>query len=103
MASNKEFLAMLESLSENKIREHIASGAWSEPRKVRLAEELLRRKYQERLDTNEARRDASNFEQIRIARSAKNAAWAAAIAAIIAAIIAAVAAVIAYYSMKAGH
>jgi hypothetical protein len=39
----------------------------------------------------EARKDASNREQARIARSAKNAAWTAAIAAMIAAICAAIA------------
>jgi type IV secretory pathway component VirB8 len=68
--------------------------------KVPLAEEWLLRKSQEQDAEAEQVRRASNAEQMRIARSAKNAAWIAAIAAMVAAIIAAVAAVIAYLSVK---
>ena len=73
---------------EDVIRKNLAASLYQE-RKAKLAREWLYRKERER-------NNASNAEQIRIARSAKNAAWAAAIAAIIAAICAAVAIAISF-------
>ena len=64
------------------------------PRQQHAAREWLAYKERLRDDSDSERSSLSNSEQIRIARSAKNAAWAAAIAAIIAAICAAVAIVI---------
>ena len=55
--------------------------------KAQLAETWLEQKDHDRQLDLDARSDASNREQISIARSAKNAAWAAAIAAIIAVIV----------------
>lgn len=86
-----EFFAELDALREDEVRKRLASKSiWGGARKT-LAEEWLRREDQRRADAAEARMLASNREQIRIARSAKNAAWAAATAAIIAAICAIIA------------
>jgi hypothetical protein len=90
------FFAELEQLGEDEVRARVASGIYSSisPKKG-LAEDWLLRKRQSREAEAERRRDASNSEQMCIARSAKNAAWTAATAAIIAAICAVVAIVIA--------
>lgn len=77
------FFADFERDGEEVVRRNTAASLYQE-RKAKLAREWLYRKERER-------NDASNATQIRIARSAKNAAWAAAIAAIVAAISAAVA------------
>lgn len=68
---------------EQTVRDNLARSAYVE-RRASLARAWLAQK-------DRSRKDASSLEQIRIAASAKNAAWAAAIAAMIAAICAAVA------------
>lgn len=68
---------------EEAVRNRVALHQYNE-KKHALALEWLRKRDQERSD-------ASMAEQITLARSAKNAAWAAAIAAIIAAIAAIIA------------
>src|ERR1700730_1712488 len=66
---------------------------------LRWIEELDRASAEE----SEQHKNASIAEQIRIARSAKNAAWTAAIAAIIAAIIAIIGAFISYLAWSRPH
>ncbi|HEX9771011.1 MAG TPA: hypothetical protein VGA50_17695 [Kiloniellales bacterium] len=73
------FFAELEKLGEDEVRKRLASRAIYGGDTAPLVTEWIRRKDQEC-------NALSNREQIRIARSAKNAAWIAAIAAIIAAI-----------------
>jgi len=71
-----EFRNRLEERGELAVQSALAAGRYSQQR-VKIAEAWL----QER---EAARNDASSSESLRIARSAKNAAWAAAIAAMIA-------------------
>jgi len=71
---------------EQTVRDNVARGAYIE-RRAKLAKAWLAQK-------ERARKDLSSEAQIRIARSAKNAAWAAAIAAIVAAAAAIVAVLI---------
>jgi hypothetical protein len=97
----EDFFAELEKLGVDEVRVRLATKIYSDVNnKATLAREWLMRKDQSRAAETERKRDDSSAEQIRIARSAKNAAWTAAIAAIVAAIIAAVAAVIAYLAIK---
>jgi len=79
MKDTDVFFASLDELGEERVRERLAQGRTYGVEKHRLAQEWLRRR-------ENSRSDADSFEQKRIARSAKNAAWTAAIAAIIAAI-----------------
>lgn len=79
----EDFWPELEEAGETVVRDRILAGVYTHTKKA-LAEEYLAQMERER-------KEASNREQMRIARSAKNAAWAAAIAAIIAAICAIVA------------
>jgi hypothetical protein len=80
--TKEQFWSELEAVGEDEVRTRLAAKIYGEANhKAPLAREWLRRKDQERSDL-------STSEQTRIARSAKNAAWAAAIAAIIAAIFA---------------
>jgi len=77
----KELWAKLQAKGEAQVRKELMEGKHGQtgsPRYFEVNEWL-------RLQA-ESRSDASNREQITIARSARNAAWAAAIAAIIAAI-----------------
>jgi hypothetical protein len=83
-----------ERLEEIQVRKNLANRIYSEE-KTLLAEQWLAHSDGLRRAAEFAKIDASNLEQIRVARSAKNAAWTAAITAIIAAIIAAICAVIA--------
>jgi len=94
--TKEEFWAELDALGETEVRVRLQNKTYTDlNEKGSFAREwLLRREL--------ASAAASNSEQRRTARSAKNAAWTAAIAAIIAAMIAAVAAVIAYFSVKTG-
>jgi hypothetical protein len=86
MPNEDELFAEFEKDGEALVRERLiiehygSKGTWRHG----FAEEWLRLK-------EDARKEASNLEQSKIARSAKNAAWAAAIAAIIAAICAVIA------------
>lgn len=83
-----EFWATLKELGESEVRTRIASQRYGPSSWQRaLAEQWL-------AEMESARAEASRSEQIRIARSAKNAAWAAATAAIIAAICATIAIVV---------
>jgi hypothetical protein len=91
--SEEQYYQGFEQDGEEVVRNNVAMRRYSQDRQA-LAKEWLRRKDQTRSEEAERRRVTSSEEQIRIARSAKNAAWAAAIAAIIAAICAAVAIVI---------
>jgi len=78
--TKEKFWAELDDLGEEEVRDRIVTGRYGAGnKKLQLAREWLRRRETERIE-------ASNREQIRIARSAKNAAWAAAMAAIIAAV-----------------
>lgn len=81
--SQKEIFSQCEEIGEPQVRERLNSGDWSHKERVNHAREWLRLQ-------EESRNEDSKIEQSRIARSAKNAAWAAAIAAIIAAISAAI-------------
>lgn len=76
----REFLAKLDAMGEAKVREQVAIGAFGERRRAWVALWLLTHD-QRRLDEAEARNDASQAEQITIARSAADAAWEAARAA----------------------
>lgn len=93
--TKEQFWAELDELGEEQVRVNLdVTKIYGDVGSKRaLALEWLRRRDQSRSET-------SNREQMRIARSAKNAAWIAAIAAIVAAIIAAVAAVMSYLSLK---
>jgi hypothetical protein len=93
MSDDELYFGDFERAGEDVVRNNLALKLYVDKR-AGLASEWLARK-------ERSRREISNSEQIRIARSAKNAAWLAAIAAIVAAIVAAIAAVIAYYSLKA--
>ena len=77
----------LEALGEEEVRLRLASNVYIGDERERV-EKWLRQKDQ---SLAEERKEASNREQVNIARSTKNAAWAAAIAAIIAAIAAIIA------------
>lgn len=78
--TKEEFWAELENLGESEVRTRIVTQRYGPNSDKRaLAEQWLH-------EIESDRASSSSFEQIRIARSAKNAAWAAAIAAIIAAI-----------------
>ncbi len=81
-----------EALGAKAVRQNIASKVYGEQNR-RLAEAWLEHKATLAAHESGLRNDDSSREQIRIALSAKNAAWIAAIAAIVAAI----AAVIAVY------
>lgn len=77
--------AELDELGEESVRHNLAKKVYREGQpKIELVREWLRQR-------EEARMEASSREQMRIARSAKNAAWMAAIAAAIAAICAIIA------------
>jgi hypothetical protein len=95
-------LAELKKWGEDNVRHLLASNQLSvvfhEPA-LRWIEEIDRASAEE----SERRKDASIAEQINIARSAKNAAWAAAIAAIIAATIAIIGAFISYLAWSRPH
>jgi len=88
----RALFAEFEKLGEPEVRRRHTSGEYdhSPAFKQAASQWLLPKEEAER-----SRRDASQVEQIEIARSAKNAAWAAAIAAIVAAIVAIIAALIA--------
>ena len=86
--TRESFWAELDGLGEEEVRTRVSVGTYSSANKKReLAQQWLERNSQERSER-------SNSEQMRIARSAKNAAWAAAIAATIAAICATISIVI---------
>src|SRR5687767_12085871 len=90
------FLAELEKLSEDDLRLRLATKIYGDANdKGALAREALLRKELARQAESERRREASQSEQIDIARSAKDAAWAAAKWAKIANIIAATALIVA--------
>lgn len=88
-----KIISELEELGEDEVRCKLKMGYWlrNSPTTAQ-AEEWVRSK-----DT--ARSAASNSVTLRIARSAKNAAWLAAIMAVVAAIVAIVSAVIAYLAL----
>jgi hypothetical protein len=99
--TKEQFWAELEKLGPDEVRVRLATKYYSDVNE----RGLLAREWLHRLDLAaeaevERKRDSSSAEQIRIARSAKNAAWVAAIIAIIAAIIAAAAAFISYLALK---
>jgi hypothetical protein len=92
----------LEELGEAEVRRRLNSNLFS------LVYDEPARRWIDAIDLasaeeSERRKNASVEEQIRIARSAKNAAWTAAIAAIIAAIIAIVGAFISYLAWSRPH
>jgi len=74
-----------EAIGEIQVRKNLADRIYSEE-KTLLAREWLAHVESARRASEFARIDASNREQIRAARSAKNAAWMAATAAMILAI-----------------
>lgn len=97
--------AGFETEGEATVRDRVAGGRFSpyneEHRSVAIR--WLAKLDQAREAGALARKEASQAEQIKVARSAKNAAWAAAIAAIVAAVVAIVAAIIAYLAWASPH
>jgi hypothetical protein len=80
MKFGDELLQQLDAMGETEVRTRLARGEYgSKGTRRDTVEQWLAARVQ-------SRNDLSNREQIRIAHSAKNAAWIAAIAAIIAAI-----------------
>jgi hypothetical protein len=77
---NDVWFAEFEALGEEEIRKKVGLGRYS-PQHQQAAEEWLRQLDQARSEERERRNDESQSEQIEIARSAKEAAWAAARAA----------------------
>ncbi len=81
-AADKDRLwAELDALDEDQVRENLGLARYG--RKKDGVEEWLRKKDQERSDERDRSNAAMSLVNLKIARSAKNAAWAAAIAAII--------------------
>lgn len=88
------FWATLEALGEPDVRHKLRMGFWLKGSpNTAYAEEWIRSK-------DDARTEASSSANLRVARSAKNAAWLAAAMAIVAAIVAIVSAVIAYLALR---
>lgn len=87
MAQTRDVLwAEFDKIGEEAVRERITLRIYSGDA-LHFTEEWLRRKETARQSSLAERKEASSREQINIARSAKNAAWAAAIAAAIAIIV----------------
>jgi len=82
MVTQNEVYADCDKVGADEVRKQLNGNAWGNQRK-QFAKGWL-------ASHSESRKDASSSEQIRIARSAKNAAIVAAIAAIIANIVAAI-------------
>lgn len=80
MNSPDHFRRSFEELGEAKVRQRLALKDFGDI-EMRLAPEWLREKEEDRARLQAERSDASQVEQIDIARSAKDAAWAAAEAA----------------------
>lgn len=74
----KEVFADCEAQGEEEVRNQLAWGRWNEENAAHVRLWLSRKE--------ESRSEASKAAQMKLTRSAKNAAWAAAIAAIVAAI-----------------
>jgi hypothetical protein len=83
-STETRFRQEFEEAGEDKVRNNLRLGRYNS-KSGRYAAAWLAEKDQSRLREQEARKDSSSAEQMRIARSAKNAAWIAAMAAIIAA------------------
>lgn len=99
--TKESFWAELDEAGVDEVRVRLATKIYGDTNeKGGLAREWLLRREQLAVAEAQHARDAASAEHMRIARSAKNAAWAAVIAAMLAAISAAVAAVIAYFSIK---
>ena len=97
-----ELFARFEELGEAVVQENLETGLFQGD-KATFATLWLSFRVQSRSDAREAQRDITSAAQIRIARSAKNAAWTAAIAATAAAVIAIVSAVIAYLVLQSAR
>lgn len=95
-------IASFEEQGEAQVRDKIAMRVFNDENRA-LAVRWLESKDQEREAASRARSEASQDEQIKVARSAKNAAWAAAIAAMVAAVVAIIAAVISYFAWSSPH
>jgi hypothetical protein len=92
--TKEQFWTELEEIGEDGVRANLVTKVYGDlGPKHDLAQMWLEGK-------DRARIAVSNAQQIRIARSAKNAAWIAAIAATVAATAAAIAVFIAYFSIK---
>lgn len=102
MDEEAAILAELKKWGEDNVRHLLASNqlslVYAEP-----AQRWIAAIDRSSAENSERRKNASIAEQIRIARSAKNAAWTAAIAAIIAAIIAIAGAFISYLAWSRPH
>lgn len=80
--TREEFWAELEEAGEEEVRARVNTGRYTSGNKKReLAQQWLDKKVHERAELSERRKEASQSEQIEIARSAKDAAWSAAEAA----------------------
>ena len=90
----RQFWRELEDMGEENVRANLAKNVWRKERQP-LVKEWLRQQGASKSAELEERKEASNEEQMRIARSAKNAAWTAAIAATIAAICAIISIIVA--------
>ena len=80
----KVLFPILENTGEPQVRIKLAQGVYGE-KKIPIVYEWLRIKDEERINLSSSCNKAAALEQLRIASSARNAAWIAAIAAIIAA------------------
>lgn len=83
--TKEQFWEKLDSIGEDEVRLKVRLKHYGDASDKReLAEEWLRRKDQARVDESEASNREISLDTLRIAKSAKNAAWAAVIMAIIA-------------------
>ena len=95
-----EFWAELDALGEDRVRELVVTGRFSNAnQELRLAEDWLRRKDEQRDDEKARGERLVARENLRIARSAKKAAWVAAKAAWVAAITSVIAVVISVFAL----
>ena len=95
-----EFWAELEQLGEDAVRERVITGKFgSGNKKLPLAEEWLRLKEKSRSDAAANAAHDLDVETVRVAKSARDAAWVAAGCAVIAVIIS----LVALYFSKGGN
>ncbi len=86
-----ELRKQLDELGEQQVRENLAQKIYGE-KKIPLVNEWLRQKEEEERNTQREKGEREHrAEEIRVSKSARNAAWLAAIAAVVSAIFAIVA------------
>ena len=97
----ERYFAEFEEAGEAVVRRNLALGRYNE-KHGRYARGWLAEQEASRTESKDATNQASSREQIRIARSAKNAAWMAAAAAIVANVIAVFALVTSIWALNQG-